>query len=359
VAEVAARQLQSSPNFSGGEDMASKAPVYDPASSPAQFFDAMNAYQQTAALRTAIELDLFTAISEGAHTAPEIARRCQATERGTRILCDFLAITGFLVKEGKRYTLTADSATFLVRGAPAYLGDATRFLCAPELVHKFDGLADIVRHGQTDDGIIKQENPLWVEFARAMGAFTAMPAELIAAKLGASQGQRWKVLDIAAGHGLFGITLTRHNPNAQVVAQDWPGVLQVAKENAEKAGVSARYSTLPGSAFDVEFGSGYDVVLLTNFLHHFNPPTCESLLRKVHGALSPAGRVATLEFVPNEDRVSPPTPAKFAMIMLGETPEGDAYPFAELRTMFQNAGFSRSELHDLSPSPQNLIISYK
>jgi 2-polyprenyl-3-methyl-5-hydroxy-6-metoxy-1,4-benzoquinol methylase len=158
---------------------------------------------------------------------------------------------------------------------------------------------------------------------------------------------------------LFGITLTRHNPNAQVVAQDWPGVLQVAKENAATAGVSARYSTLPGNAFDVEFGSGYDVVLLTNFLHHFNPPTCESLLRKVHGALSPAGRVATLEFVPNEDRVSPPTPAKFAMIMLGETPEGDAYPFAELRTMFQNAGFSRSELHDLSPSPQNLIISYK
>src|SRR5204863_9150698 len=122
-------------------------------------------------------------------------------------------------------------------------------------------------------------------------------------------------------------------PNAEIVAQDWPNVLEVAQENARAAGVSDRYRTLPGSAFDVEFGSGYDLILLTNFLHHFDVPTCERLLRKVHAALGEGGRAVTLEFVPNEDRVTPPDQAAFSLNMLALTPGGDAYTFAALDSM--------------------------
>src|SRR6185295_20161340 len=130
-----------------------------------------------------------------------------------------------------------------------------------------------------------------------------------------------------------------------------------AEENAAAAGVSDRYHTNPGSAFDVDYGSGFDLVLFTNFLHHFDPPTCETLLRKAHAALSPGGRAVTLEFVPNDDRVSPPEVAPFSMMMLGSTPSGDAYTFAELDTMMQNAGFDRNELHELPPTLQHAIIS--
>ena len=136
-------------------------------------------------------------------------------------------------------------------------------------------------------------------------------------------------------------------------------MLEVAKENAQKAGDADRYNTLEGSAFDVEFGSGYDLVLLTNFLHHFDPPTCETLLRKVHGALADGGRAVTLEFVPNEDRVTPPDAAGFSMMMLTSTPSGDAYTFSELERMFANAGFSRSTLHPLPPTIQQVVISEK
>jgi hypothetical protein len=100
-------------------------------------------------------------------------------------------------------------------------------------------------------------------------------------------------------------------------------------------------------------------VLLTNFLHHFDPQTCESLLRKVHASLAEGGRAVTLEFVPNEDRISPRIPAAFSMMMLGSTPSGDAYTFPELERMFKNAGFAHSELHQLPASPQQLIISSK
>ncbi len=136
-------------------------------------------------------------------------------------------------------------------------------------------------------------------------------------------------------------------------------MLEVAKENAQTAGVSDRFKTRPGSAFEVDYGTGYDIILLTNFLHHFDVPTCETLLRKVRAALADRGRAVALEFVPNEDRVSPPQAAAFSMMMLGSTPAGDAYTFAELDTMFRNAGFARSELHELPPSIERVVISHK
>jgi len=210
-----------------------------------------------------------------------------------------------------------------------------------------------------EGGTVAPENPVWVKFARAMSPLIATPAQMIAKLVDDGEDRKVKVLDIAAGHGLFGIAIARQNPNAEVIALDWPNVLEVAKENARAAGVSDRYATIEGSAFDVDYGVGYDLVLLTNFLHHFDPPTCETLLHKVRAALSDGGRAVTLEFVPNEDRVSPPIPAAFSLLMLSGTPGGDAYTFPELERMFANAGFSDSQLHQLPMSPQSLIISRK
>jgi hypothetical protein len=116
---------------------------------------------------------------------------------------------------------------------------------------------------------------------------------------------------------------------------------------------------MPGSAFDLDYGDGYDYALLTNFLHHFEPSVCETLLRKVHAALKPGGQAVTLEFVPNADRTTPPMPAMFSMVMLATTPRGDAYTFAELDAMFRNAGFGPSTQHSAGPTPESIILSPK
>lgn len=330
--------------------------------SPELFFETANAFQRTAALRAAVELNLFTAIGEGQQTAQEIAERVEASARGVRILCDYLVIIGLLTKEGGRYQLTRDAAVFLDRRSPAYMGGTLEFLLSPMITGGFENLADAVRQGGTvvpEDGTLAPENPVWVKFARAMVPMMAMPAEAIAQLVG-GDGRKLKVLDIAAGHGIFGITIARQNQLAEVVALDWPNVLEVAKENARHAGVGDdRYSTIPGSAFDVDYGTGYDLVLLTNFLHHFDPQTCEGLLRKVHAALAAGGRALALEFVPNEDRVSPPIPAAFSMMMLAGTPSGDAYTFPELESMFRNAGFTEVELQQLPATPEQLVIGRK
>jgi predicted nicotinamide N-methyase len=327
---------------------------------PALLFETINAYQRTAAIKGAIELDLFTAIAEGQRTASSIARRCSASERGVRILCDYLTVLGFLTKNSDQYSLTPDSAVFLVRTSPAYVGRMTEFLLMPELRQAFDDVAGTVRKGGTvisKEGTVSDENPVWVSFARAMAPAMMRGAQLLAERLDPEPTAPMRVLDIAAGHGMFGISIARRNPKAHVTALDWKPVLEVAQENANRAGLSDRYRTLPGSAFEADFGGPYDVILLTNFLHHFDTPTCEKLLKRVHAALTPNGRAATVEFIPNDDRITPPEAATFSFTMLNSTPAGDAYTFAELDGMFRRTGFTKSELIPLPGTPNRAVIS--
>jgi hypothetical protein len=322
-------------------------------------WETITGYQRTAALKAAIELDVFTAIAAGTATVEALAARCRASARGLRPLLDHLVVDGFLSRDGTRYALRATAAAFLDRSAPTYLGSAVSFITAPTVVEGFTRLTDAVRRGGTaipEEGTLAPEHPVWVEFARAMGPLAGMTAMLLANLLDAEHAPAWKVLDIAAGHGLFGITLARTNPRASVVALDWRNVLTVAEENARAAGVADRFQIRPGSAFDEPWGDGYDLVLLPNFLHHFDPPTCERLFGKARAALVPGGRLVIVEFVPNDDRLGPPDAVRFALTMLASTPHGDAYTFAEYQTMLRQAGFGPVALHDLAPSPMRVMI---
>jgi len=324
-------------------------------------FDALTAYQRTGALKAAVELDLFTAVAEGRDTVASLARHLKASERGVRGLCDALAAVGFLDKRDGRYALAADFAPFLDQRSPVCIAGAIHFLGNPRLLGAFADLAAAVRKGGTvldGQGSIEPENPLWVEFARAMAPIAGLVAQGVAGALGAEAGEPWKVLDVAAGHGLYGITIAERNPHAEITALDWASVLAVAQENARAAGVVRRFRTLPGSAFDVDWGRGYDLVLLTNFLHHFDPPTCEAIFARAHAALRPGGRAVTVEFVPDEGRTTPPAAATFTLVMLATTPAGDVYTFAEYERMARAAGFARSELREIG-SPQRAIFSYR
>lgn len=337
----------------------------DQSPNPARIFDALTAYQRTAALKAAIELDLFTAIGAagaGGTTAAELAQRTGGATRGVRSLCDRLVVDQLLGKEGERYTLGTDAAAFLDRASPAFVGSAVTFLSSPMIGEAYARLADSVRRGGTaieGEGSIAPEHPVWVEFARAMAPIAGMTAQVLANALAPLGPLRRTVLDIAAGHGLFGITLAQHHPEVRVVAIDWPNVLEVAQENAARAGVQDRYTTLPGSAFDVDLGHDHAMVLLTNFLHHFDPPTNERLLRRVHAALAPGGHAVAVEFVPDDSRIEPPEAAAFSLTMLATTPAGDAYTLREYQEMYRNAGFAEVSLTSLFPTPQQALVAVK
>ena len=330
--------------------------------SPQLFFETINAFHRTAALKAGVDLGLFTAIGNTPSTAEQIASLCQCPVRGIRILADNLTLLGFLTKQGTSYSLTPDSAFFLNQNSPAYLGGAVKFLLAPELTSAYSDLAATIRQGRvhtSEEGTTAADHPVWIEFARAMGPMMVPCAHGAAELVSLDASRDTKILDISASHGVYGITFAQKNPRTHLVALDWEAVLAVAEQNARAAGLGDRFSKIVGSAFTADLGTDYDVVLVPNFLHHFNIADCTAFLRRVHAALRSGGKVLIVEFVPNDDRVSPPPAASFSLVMLGTTPEGDAYTFAEYSKMLLDAGFSAPELHSLPPTAQSAIIAVK
>ena len=321
---------------------------------PGPIFDCFSAYQKTAAMQAAVDVGLFSAIGAGATTVPAIARTCDVSPKGVRVLADYWTVNGLLTKTGDAYALTQEAAHFLDRSSPAYMGGVLGFLNGP-IKPFFERLTHAVKHGGCETaGSVEPEYEGWIPFAQQMGAMMFPSAQAIAKILGPVSG---RVLDVAAGHGLFGIVLAQQNPGVQIAALDWPKVLDVAKQHATQMGVGDRFTKIPGDAFTVDLGGPYDLILLTNLLHHFNADRCTTLLKRLRAALRPGGRLVTLEFVPNEDRVSPPMSATFPLVMLATTAAGDAYTFAELEKMLRAAGFADNVLHQPDESPQQVIVS--
>jgi ubiquinone/menaquinone biosynthesis C-methylase UbiE len=325
--------------------------------SPDLFLDAVLGYQKTAAIKAALALDLFTAISQHNGDLSEVAAQTGASARGVRILCDYLTVQGFLEKDRDHYRATPATDMFLTTTSPACMGSVADFIASPEMISLWldDPISYVRNGGSTGLANIAPDHPVWVKFAKAMVPLIGPAAHAIAAEVSAWPAPPRQVLDIAAGHGMFGITLAQAIPQVEITAIDWQAVLAVAEENAAAAGVSQRYRTLSGSAFEIDWGRNFDLVLLTNFLHHFDQETCISLLAKARRSLTSNGRVLAVELVPNEDRVSPAFPAMFAFMMLGSTPRGDAYTARQFQEMGREAGFRMTTVKALPPTPMSLV----
>ena len=320
----------------------------------------MNMAYRGAALRAAIELDIFTAIAKGATTAARIGRKVRASERGVRIVCDLMVVMGFLRKTGGAYSLTPDSAEYMDKRSASYMGDLAKlslqadawpFLAKPELAVRAGGSV------MGRDADMEIELPEWVEFARAFAPMMRLPAEAVAERLAGTK--ECAILEIAAGHGLFGIAIAKRNPRASVTAMDWPSVVGVARRNAARAGVAKRFSTIAGNVFAADLAGPYDLALISNFVHMLSPEQNVRMFVKAHASLKSGGRMALFEFVVNEDRVSPETSAMFAMAMLTATQGGDTYTFSEIERMCLEAGFVRCHLRPVANLEQRLVIAKK
>lgn len=332
---------------------------------PGRIIGMMTAFEQTAALSAAIGLGLFSAIAKGAQTVDALSEACAAAPRGVRILSDTLVVYGLLAKDNGLYGLTPDSAAFLDEAQPTYIGAAAQFLASPEKIALYfdDAVGWARRGGPVDQANTTPDSAVWVDFARGMANFMRPVAERLAETLASVGPADMRVLDIAAGHGLFGIELAKRRLDAHITALDWAAVLQVASKNAQAAGIGDRFETLAGSAFDAELGGPYDLILIPNFLHHFDPPTCVAFLALAAASLSgpqgnrPGGAVAIVEYTPDASRVAPPVPALFALSMLTGTPAGDAYTAEELAQMCRLADLGDVAIAPLPHTQQTLLLA--
>ena len=98
---------------------------------------------------------------------------------------------------------------------------------------------------------------------------------------------------------------------------------------------------------------------MPNVMHLWDRATNVRFLKKVHAALAPKGRVVIVEFVPNDDRVSPTVPALFALNMLANTTAGEVYTLSEHQSMLSEAGFPDCQAQQLPPAPHTAIVATK
>jgi ubiquinone/menaquinone biosynthesis C-methylase UbiE len=163
---------------------------------------------------------------------------------------------------------------------------------------------------------------------------------------------------LATGSGVWGIVLAEHFPRAGVTAVDFPAVLEVTKETAEKHGVADRFRFAGGDLLAADFGTQHDLAVLGHILHTEGEKRSRQLLSKVFASLAPGGTIAIAECLVNETRTAPPHSLMFAVNMLVHSSDGDTFSFEEISSWLSQAGFHSARLLD-APGVSPLILATK
>ncbi|MHB8648096.1 MAG: class I SAM-dependent methyltransferase [Thermomicrobiales bacterium] len=319
-------------------------------------------YQLTAILKAAIQLGVFDQVAEGKRDPASVARGIDADERGTSILLEALAATGFLEGISGDYCLPPDVEKFLVRAQPSFIGDVGKVWVSEWNWANFGHLADSVRAGGSvaEKRVDSADHPFWQVFVRDWQAAASPAAEAVASKLSvwASSRRDFRALDLACGGGLFAIALVQRVTQARVVLLDTPEVLSVTRGYVTEAGLMNRAEFIEGDMFSVDLGGPYDLVLASFVFHHFGREACLALLRRLRAAMNPGGRIAIHEFAAmGRDASAEPVPRLFSALMLVNTEHGQAYSLVDYEQMLAETGFTRPETHELSGQPSRLLVA--
>ncbi|MEV0804796.1 class I SAM-dependent methyltransferase [Micromonospora sp. NPDC050200] len=325
--------------------------------------DIARGYVKTALLRTALEMRVFDLLTDGPQDADAVATKVGANPRGMRILLDALAGIGLLRTIKDRYALLPGSDDLLVSTGAHYFGGAIRLSASDWEWDAQKHLIDAVRHGGTvtETHALTPEFDFWEEFANHTSWFNNGAAELMAENLipWAKDRDSVEVLDVACSHGSYGFTFAQREPRARVTGLDWPNVLEVTARNAERLGVRDRVRLISGDMFSVPLGGPYDIVMLTNVLHHFSERQATELLSRVATAVKPGGRIAVVghTFEEHDSPETNPLPYMFSVIMLVQTHEGETHSVNTYRKMLSAAGFVNVQTHASDAAMHRVFIA--
>ena len=331
-----------------------------PQANPSRILDIASGYEPALILESAVRLGVFAALDDHPQQLAEIAPRIGASERGARALLNGLVGIDLLQKFGDRYALTDESARYLVPGKPEYQGYMCKHV-SRVLLPRWMQLTEVVRTGKPIGGVNEQSDGgaffrQFVEdiFPMSYGAARDLAEELIAPDSKAAI----RVLDLAAGSGVWGIALAEASPRVSVTAVDWPAVLPVTRRIAEQHGVLPQFTFVEGDVLGAGIGSGYNIATLGHILHSEGETRSRELIGKTFEALLPGGTIAIAEFIADDDRTGPANALIFAVTMLVNTEAGDTFTFNEMASWLAECGFI--DVRELKvPGPAGLILATK
>jgi precorrin-6B methylase 2 len=299
--------------------------------------DLMNrirAFQDSRALLTAIELDLFSAVGLGA-TAAEIAKRLRTDERGTEMLMNALVALGILRKKDNVFRNTALAAQYLTEGSPENLRLA--MMHTAYLWHSWSTLTQCVRTGSSQERGGERDQP-WIEaFIAAMDRNVMQRAPLVLNAIDISGVKR--MLDVGGGSGGYSIAFAKASSKLHAEVLDLPAVLPLTEQYIEKSGLSERVKTRTGDLQHDEFGHDYDLIFVSAICHMLGRAENQDLFRRCFTALALGGRIVVQDFILESDKTAPRQAALFTLNWLVVTRNGNNYSADEYSTWLGLAGF--------------------
>jgi len=307
----------------------------------------------------AVQHRVFDLLEQEPKTAEQVAFESSASLRGIRAIMNALIGLRLLTKDDAgRYSLTPESAGFLVRGKPQFLG---ALLGDTRRLREWLDINDIVRAGKPAAAVNLEQHgsEYFKSFVETLFGTNYPAAQSLAEGLGIAKIEKpVRVLDLAAGSGVWGIALAQKSPRVTVTAVDWPAVLEVTRKVAERCGLLDRFRFVAGDLLSADFGAGHNIATLGHILHTEGATRSQALLKKTFAALAPGGTVAIADFLVNEDRTGPPMSLIFAVNMLVHTEEGDTFSFSEISGWLRDVGFENARPLE-NPGPSPLILADK
>jgi precorrin-6B methylase 2 len=347
----------SSPS-AGGVEVSSSAAV---PVTPERIFQFAFGYAAPLVLEAAIRHHVFDVLDGHEMTVHEISKATGASERGLSAILNALVGFDFLRKNSRgAYTLTAESAAFLVSTKPEFQGGLIRHT-SEQLLPKWLKLNEVVATGKPA-AAVNQQGPgseFFAQFVNDILPLSYPVAQELARYLRLSSAVATvKVLDLAAGSGVWGIALAQNAPQVSVTAVDWSGVIPVTRETVSRFGLASRFTFIEGDLLEAEVGAGHHVAVLGHILHSEGIERSKALIKKTFKALAPGGTIVIAEFLVNENRTGPLNGLVFAINMLVNTDSGGTYSFEEISSWLRDAGFTNARTLDThGPSP--LIVATK
>jgi SAM-dependent methyltransferase len=267
----------------------------------------------------------------------------------------------FLAKDKQGYfSLTPESATFLVSTKPSFQGGMLRH-GSQQLIPKWLHLNEIVMTGEPAAAVNKEESggDFFQQFVNDIFPLSYPAAQVLSRHYNANgAAPAVRVLDLAAGSGVWGIAMAQGSEKVSVTAVDWPEVIPVTRKTVARFGLADRFSFVEGDLLRADFGSGHNLATLGHILHSEGSERSQALLKKTFQALAPGGTISIAEFLVNADRTGPLNALFFAVNMLVNTESGDTYSFEEISSWLKAAGFTDARTLD-APGPSPLILATK
>lgn len=331
--------------------------------SPRPLMRILGGFANSQILDAALEYDFFTLIQKGSQRAEEVAREAGTDPRATRIVLDGLIALALIEKKAGRYSLLPVSEAFLVKGKPSYMGDFRHVTLA-----LWDGMAHLKESLKTGQPLSRMDTgdelQVWEKLVLGIIPIAEPVARALCDVLGIGVNRKaLRVLDIAGGSSIFGMTILARDPSAQVTQLDWPNVNAVAKKLNRERGLEGKIRFIDGEHRSATLEANYyDLILASNFCRFESPKGNQELFQKAYAALKPGGSLVVNDFLPNEERTGPTFALRFSVYTLTHTKEGECWTLSQYSDWLQAAGFSLIATHSDIPKTlpgTTLIIATK